>query len=63
MPKTHLWLSTEEAFYRREMISKHKWLTYYEILEFFQGGCKIKSRGNLVADGYTSQLISYIQLL
>lgn len=56
-PKSPLWLSAQEAFYRQEVTSKHKWLTYHDVLEFSQGDCKMNSREDLMTEWF-----SYVQL-
>lgn len=53
--KLTLWLSTQEAFFRQEMLIKFEWLTYSDSLDYIQGECKKKSRKDLVREGYHCQ--------
>lgn len=57
MSKNILWLSSQEAYYRREIITKYKWLNYGDILEFSQGKSKIKSWQNLILEGYNMSMV------
>ena len=51
--KTPLWVSSQEAMHRRDFTRTHKWLTYNNILEMSQGEYKLKSREELLTEGYT----------
>ena len=60
--KIPCWVSSQEAMHRRDFTMTHKWLTYNDLLELSQGEYKLKSRENLLEEGYVCQWFSYTQI-
>lgn len=56
--KTLLWISSQEAFCRKEVTGKEKWTTF----QMHQGDYKIKTREELMVKSYNIHWFSYMQL-